>query len=132
MNSGDPLHPRHPGVGHPTSLIAAESDDAEVGGLFIFFPSGVTKTVSWRQVSAITPTMDAAKQFTIKIVEQLQMDGNEDDVNVTNWASVVAAVQRIILDWNDKLAERVGAKMMQEFRSANGMPASAVKNVRLH
>lgn len=128
----DGLHPRHPGRGKPTSVIAAEADDAEVGGFYAFFPSGVTKVISWRQLQAITPTLDAAKQFTIKVVEQLQRDGADADISGTNWASFVAAVQRVILDWNDKLAERIGAKMAAEFRMANGMPADAVKNPRLH
>jgi hypothetical protein len=128
----DGLHPRHPGRGKPASVIAAEADDAEVGGFYAFFPSGATKVVSWRQLQAITPTLDAAKQFTVKVVEQLQRDQLNDDINGTNWASFVAAVQRVILDWNDKLAERIGAKMAKEFRMANGMPISAVKNPRLH
>lgn len=127
----DGLHPRHPGRGEPTSVILAESDDPQVGGFLCFFPSGATKQVGWRQLQAITPTLDAAKQFTIKVVEQLQKDGLHGDINGTNWASFVACVQRCILDFNDKLAERIGAKMAQEFRSANGMPVGAHRNVRV-
>ena len=40
-----------------------------------------------------------------------------DDVNRTNWASVTAAVQRIISDWNDKTRARLYAEAPQPVRS---------------
>jgi hypothetical protein len=117
----DGLHPRHPGRGKPTSLIAAEAVDGtpEVGGFFIFLPSGATKTIAWRSLQPISPTLDAAKQYTAKIVESLMKANTAEaraDVDATNWTSVVAAVQRIILDWNDRIQLRIGAKMAAEPR----------------
>lgn len=117
----DGLHPRHPGRGSPTSLIAAEAVDGspEVGGFVIFFPSGATKVVGWRQASPITPTLDAAKEFTAKVLQQL-LDADDEqaraDFNATNWTSVAAAVQRIILDWNDGIQRRINTKMAAELR----------------
>lgn len=96
------LHPSHPGVGSLTSLIAAKSTDGDagVGGFFVFLPSGRTKVITWRQMQPITPTLDAAKQYAAKVIESLQRDGLHDDIDRTNWVSVTAAIERIILDWN--------------------------------
>lgn len=119
----DGLHPRHPGRGSPTSVIAAEAVDGspEVGGFVVFLPSGATKVVGWRQASPITPTHEAAKDFTVEVVQQL-LDANTEqaraDIDATNWTSVVAAVQRIILDWNDGIQRRIGAKMAAELRKS--------------
>lgn len=109
------LHPRHPGRGCSTSLIAAEGDEPEKGGFFLFLPSGATKVISWHQVKPITPTLDAAKQYAAKIIESLQRDGLADDIDRTNWASVTAAIQRVILDWNQAIGRRIGARMAREF-----------------
>lgn len=113
----EPLHPRHPGKGCSTSIIAAEAKDGdpEVGGFFIFFPSGSTKVIQWRQVRPIEPTLDAAKQFAAKLIEDLQAKGQTGDIDRTNWASVTAAIQRVILDWNDTVKGAINAKMLREF-----------------
>ena len=119
VNPTDPkLHPRHPGRGCSTSLIAAEGDEAEQGGFFIFLPSGATKMVGWRSVKPITPTIDAAKQYAAGVIESLQKDGLLDDIDRTNWASVTAAIQRIILDWNDGSKRRIGEAWAREMRRA--------------
>ena len=78
----------------------------EIGGFMIFLPSGATKTVHWRQAKPITPTLDAAKDYTAKVVESLlKVDQHHPDIAATNWTSVCAAVQRVILDWNDKVKD---------------------------
>ncbi len=110
------LHPKHPGRGSSTSLVAAEGDDPHVGGFFIFLPSGATKTVAWRQSKPITPTVDAAKRYAAAVIESLQKDGLADDIDRTNWASVTAAIQRIILDWNGAIGRRIGVEMSKHFR----------------
>jgi len=118
------IHPRHPGIGCSTSLIRLEGDDPEVGGLIVFFPSGRHLDLSWRAVQHITPTKEAALQYTGKLVEILnQASGQGDtsadeDLRRTNWVSVTAAVQRIILDFNSKLSAAVSAKMAAEFDPA--------------
>ncbi len=123
----DGLHPNHPGKGCNTTLIAVESVDGnpEMGGFLVFLPSGATKQVRWRQVRPIQPTLDAAKEFTTKLVDSLLKADTPEaraDVNGTNWTSVAAAVQRIILDWNDGIQQRIGARMAQLVRdsAANG------------
>lgn len=124
----DGLHPRHPGVGCSTSLIELESDETEVGGFAIFFPSGRTKMVHWRSLKPITPTIDAAKDYTAKVLEGL-LKGDEiglKDMERTNWVSVAAAVQRIILDFNGRVTTAISSRMAQQLI----MPPASSK--RLH
>lgn len=113
----DGLHPRHPGRGK-CAVIEIESMDnqPEIGGFIIFLPSGATKTVHWRETKPITPTLDAAKQYTTRIVDTLLRAGpaGQRDINDTNWTSVAAAIQRVILDWNDKIVTRINAKMVRD------------------
>lgn len=114
----DGLHPRHPGSGK-CAVIEIESMDnePEIGGFIIFLPSGTTKTVHWRQAKPITPTLEAAKEYTTRIVDSLLKQGRgagEADINGTNWTSVAAAIQRVILDWNDKIVTRINAKMVRD------------------
>jgi hypothetical protein len=109
----DGLHPRHPGLGCSTSLIELESDQPEVGGFAIFFPSGRTKFVHWRSLKPITPTLDACKDYTAKVIDGLLKGDEVDmkDMEATNWVSVAAAVQRIILDFNGRVTKAVNTRM---------------------
>ena len=52
------LHPKHPGIGAPTALLALEGEDGpEAGGFLLFLPSGRTKVVAWRAVQRISPVL---------------------------------------------------------------------------
>ena len=112
----DGLHPRHPGRGK-TSLIELEGDKIEQGGFLIFLPSGRTKVIAWTTAKPITPTIDACKDYTAKVLQQLiDGDTSEDrfDFDRVNWTSVAAAVQRIIMDFNDKLMAAINGKMAKD------------------
>jgi hypothetical protein len=115
------LHPRHPGIGKATHLIQAEGKSAEEGGFFVFLPSGATKSVAWRSATPITPTLEAAKKYASKVIEQLQADGLTADIDRTNWASVTAAIQRVILDFNTGLRSRISDAWGKHF-GAGGDP----------
>lgn len=112
----DGLHPRHPGRGKPTSLIRLEGDAVEEGGFMLFLPSGATKVVAWRSPKPITPTLDAAKQCATEVAQSLLDAGGIEnpDVQRTNWVSVTAAVQRIILDFNDRVTKAINDKMSRD------------------
>lgn len=112
----DGLHPRHPGKGCSTSLIRLEGDKTEEGGFLLFLPSGATKVVGWSTPKHITPTLDAAKKYTAQVIEDIaKQHGYEcEDITRTNWASVAAAVQRIILDFNDRLRQAISTKMAKD------------------
>jgi hypothetical protein len=85
-------------------LYPAESvnSDTEIGGFVCIFPSGATKQVAWKSQAPIQDTLAAAKQYTASLIEHLSRLALFDDMERTNWASCVAAVQKIIQDWNEK------------------------------
>lgn len=115
----DGLHPRHPGRGK-CAVIEVESaeNDPEVGGFILFLPSGATKVVHWRCARPITPTLEAAQEHCTKVVDSmLKANGghpDHPDIAHVNWTSVCAAVQRVILDWNDKITGAINAKMVRD------------------
>ena len=128
------MHPRHPGRGR-CAVIELEAVDGkpEVGGFILCLPSGETKTVHWVCAKPISPTLDAAQEYSTKIVEALmaQHGGNEHgDIQGVNWTSVCAAIQRVILDWNDKITGAINAKMVRD--AIEGKTVTAGAGSRLH
>ncbi len=82
-------------------LWPAESpNDATVGGFIVEFDSGIRKSVAWRSKAPIEPTIDASKQYVAELINALLAGRHLHEVEGTNWASAVAAVQKILADWN--------------------------------
>lgn len=96
-------------------LFPAESasNEPEVGGFVIEFPSGARKSVAWRSGAPIQDTKEAAKQYVVQLTQTMLDEQRIDDIERTNMPSLVAAVQRIIQDWNDKLRARLYAAPIQ-------------------
>lgn len=113
------LHPRHPGRGH-CAVIELESAEGrpEAGGFMLFLPSGETKVVHWVCPKPISPTLEAAQQYATTLAEALldQHSGRASHIDIAgvNWTSVCAAIQRVILDWNDKITGAINAKMVRD------------------
>lgn len=85
-----------------TSLIRLESpNDQLVGGFAITYPSGCTKSVVWRSEAPIADTLQAAKEYAARVLQNCLDERRIDDAERTNWASVTAAIQRIVSDWSD-------------------------------
>lgn len=85
-------------------IYPAESatNDPLVGGFVARFPSGATKSVAWQSQAPISDTLEAAKQYTTHLLDAMLKDRLIDDCERTNWASFAAAVQKVIMDWNEK------------------------------
>lgn len=114
------LHPKHPGIGAPTALLALEGEDGpEAGGFLLFLPSGRTKVVAWRAVQRISPVRPAAERYATEVVEALLRQGAEDDIRRTNWTSVAAAITRVIADWNARLEAAIASE--HYFTAADGV-----------
>ncbi len=84
------------------------SDDPQRGGILYVFPSGVRKVADWHQ-GALIDAPTGAKALVVQVIQELVDSGHMDDVNRTNVPSLVAATQRIISDWNDRLRVSLGA-----------------------
>jgi hypothetical protein len=65
------------------------------------FPSGVRKQVAWRSQAPIPDTLAAAKEYAAAVVDALLKDQRVDDLDRTNIPSLVAAIQRLLQDWNE-------------------------------
>ena len=85
------------------------TQDQTIGGFIITFPSGLTKEVIWQSAVPAPDALRAAKEFTSGVLDQLLQEGKTDDANRTNWASVTAAVQKIVLDFNAQCLARLRA-----------------------
>ncbi len=87
---------------HPLEFVYT-IDASAASGFLAVFPSGAAKTVTWQAGAPISPELEAAKQYAASLIEALSADALFDDMERTNWASAVAAIQKIISDFNDKL-----------------------------
>ncbi len=85
-------------------LYPAESTDSDskVGGFVVVFPSGTSKSVAWRSEAPIQDTLAAAKEYAAKLVQAMIDEQRIDDLDRTNMPSLVAAIQKLISDWNEK------------------------------
>lgn len=85
-------------------LYPAESVDGDttVGGFIAEFESGIKKVIAWRQDAPILPPLEGAKAFVTRLIEELLSQRHMNEVEFTNWASATAAVQKIIMDWNER------------------------------
>lgn len=115
----DGLHPRHPGLGKSAVIeLESSSGEPEIGGFIVFLPSGATKSVHWRSAKPIQPTLDAAKDYCTTVVDSILRanKGNQGhpDIQRVNWTSMAAAIQRVIMDWNDKLQAAIRVKMTRD------------------
>ncbi len=98
-----------------TSLQQIEGNDPRIGGFHITYPSGYAKTLYWTSGKPVLPTLDAAKKYAAVALQDLIDQQKTDDADRTNWASVTAAIQRIVSDWNDKLSKHLHVQAGNDF-----------------
>jgi len=87
-----------------------QPDGRTLSGVILKFPSGATKQVAWCTGAPIEPTLDAAKSYAAAVIEHLSSKALYDDMERTNWASAVAAFQKVIMDFNARLKQRLYAE----------------------
>ena len=103
-------------------LWPAESNQDDVGGFIVEFSNNRRKQFVWRTGAPILPALDAAKQYAETLINGLVADGMMSEVHATNWVSAIAAIQKIILDWNDKLTQRLYAADLANRMPTHGSP----------
>ena len=87
----------------------AESNDPQIGGVVVEWPSGMHKIASWTSAAPIGDPLAAAKEYVTQLVQERIDSRYLDDVERTNVASLVAAVQKHIIDWNDVIRAKLYA-----------------------
>ena len=103
-------------------LWPVESNQDDIGGFIVEFSNNLRKQVVWRTGAPILPALEAAKQYAAALAEGMIADRMMPEVNATNWVSTVAAIQKIILDWNDKLTQRLYANDLANRMPTHGSP----------
>ncbi len=96
----------------PVRLARAEdtNGDPDVFGVVLFLPyRNVTKSAAERLGSAEYIDPNNAKHYAIKIVESLLAAKDDANIRDTNWTSVVAGIQKMMIDWNRDKRDRLGA-----------------------
>ncbi len=86
-----------------TTLRRLAADDATIGAVLYIFPSGRSKSASWQSKSVVADTLALAKSCAAEVRNQLMNEGAADDLDRTNWPSLVAGTQKHISDWNTLL-----------------------------
>lgn len=71
------------------------------GGVLCIFPSGARKQVTWTHQGPIPDPRTMAKNCVAALVDHMGRANLVDDLERTNLVSAVAAVERIVKDFND-------------------------------
>lgn len=78
------------------------SEDSRAGGFLVVFPSGLRQEITWQRNAPAIDTLAESKTVSARLLDDLLQAGKTDDAERTNWPSITAAIQRIVMDWNDK------------------------------
>ena len=97
---------------------AEHPDDPNIGGFIAEFDSGVRKSIAWRSQAPILEPLAAAKQYVSELLQCLIDERHMHEVEGTNWASATAAVQKIIIDWNERTRTRLRGNESEAVRLA--------------
>lgn len=89
----------------------ATNNDPRVGGIVVQFESGARKVVSWNHGAPLSEQdcLTWSKEIASNLVAHLMSHQMEEDIRRTNWASMVAAILKIVRDWNAALRESLHA-----------------------
>lgn len=90
-------------------LHRLEGKTPHEGGALVVFPSKVGHELAWRARMPIPDALAFAKQQAAQCLDRLMREGKHDDAERTNWPSLVAALQRIVMDFNERLRAHIRA-----------------------
>lgn len=86
-----------------TALVAAEHEDPNVFACVIKFPNGRIMQMSSKPIKPEQNiSADAYKHYSDKVVAYLLAKNDDESIRQTNWVSFMAAMQKLIIDWNQK------------------------------
>jgi hypothetical protein len=95
-----------------------------VGGFLVRFPSGHTQSIVWPATAPLHDTLQAAKETAARLLDGLLKGGLIDDAERTNWASMTASIQALIVRWANKRRAHIGAAqpVSPQLLGADGAP----------
>ena len=74
-----------------------------IGGILATFPSGASKSLTWRSETPIHDTLAMGKELAARALQDRLDVRAIDDAERTNWASFAAACAKHVGDWNAAL-----------------------------
>ena len=75
----------------------------DIFSFLVMVPSGIKFSVTSKPIkSGEYLALELAKDYSIRVVDELLKRGANADVNFTNWTSATAAIQKLIIDFNVK------------------------------
>lgn len=86
------------------------------GGVLVTFPEGDGVELAWDRAAPFPDTLQAAKCLAAELIEAFRKQGLDERIRFTNWASVTAALQRHIEDWNKARREALYAESRPQSR----------------
>ena len=92
-------------------------ESLKVAGIAIAFDDDKPAVLcQWRSGAPLNPAdvLATAKDLAARALNHLMVSGRDAEANSTNWPSVVAAVQRHVQDWSDKLKASLYAAVDSE------------------
>lgn len=98
--------------------MEAADGNPNVFAFLCVFPTGTKFTIStaFPEIGVVDPAM--AKEFATRVVQACIERRDDTSVRNTSWASATAAIQRLIIDFNNKR----GAKEASGLVAPDGRP----------
>lgn len=79
------------------------SNDPRIAGILVVFPNSQGIELTWSSRAPIQDTRKEAQSYATGLVDTLRAGGMQHHIDGTNWASMVAAIQKHLDDFNARL-----------------------------
>jgi len=79
------------------------SNDPRIAGILVVFPNSQGVELTWSARAPIKDPHTQAKSYATMLVDTLRESGMQHHIDGTNWASMVAAIQKHLVDFNARL-----------------------------
>ena len=79
------------------------SNDPRIAGILVVFPNSQGIELTWSARAPIKDPHKEAKSYATMLVDALREGGMQHHIDGTNWSSMVAGIQKHLVDFNARL-----------------------------
>ena len=79
------------------------SNDPRIAGILVVFPNSQGIELTWSARAPIKDPHKEAKSYATMLVDALREGGMQHHIDGTNWSSMVASIQKMIVDFSARL-----------------------------
>lgn len=90
----------------PNIHLLESETPSNVGGVLLTFESGHALQARWSGVGKSNDPVQVGKQIAAEALRNLNEKGLRDDLNSTNWPSLVAGIAEQFRLWRERQEER--------------------------